>query len=821
MERRYHFAIWFRRDLGTDWLTMHPARGSKTVNETASADCCAGFAPPPRRARAILALVAVAAVALLVASPAVSTPASPPRVSDSAAQPRAETHPAAMGPLIALKNRKPARRGGKASIGLFTASPATLPSSGGTVHLLAVVTNATTCRFTSGASLKALPSTRNCRTGKASITVRVPKNTAASEQTYRFDVAASGVAGSVKAAPVAVVERASPGSSGSSTVITAQPTSVTAAAGTVATFTAAASPAGSAAVQWEVLRAGGSGWLDIVGATSRSYSLTATTTESGDEFRAVFTYQGTTATTLAATLTVTAANSAPPNALQPTQAASASVPAITQQPQSDAAMFGSSVTFSAAASGVPTPSVQWEVSTDGGSTWSNVAGATSASYQLTASTAESGYLYRAEFTNAAGSATTQAAALVVTTSPVEAPAIVVGPSNQSVQAGAGVSFTAVATGNPTPSVQWQLSTDGGSTWSDISGADGSSYSFTATTGENGDQYRAVVSNFVGPPVATAAATLTVTLAAFAPAITSQPTNQAVVAGSMATFSAGASGNPDPSVQWEFSTDGGATWGDVASGTSPTLSFSAATYENGYRYRAVFTNTQNSATTNSATLTVGADQASGNWSGYAATGASFSSVLGTWTVPVADCAAGATTYSSQWVGIDGDGDGTVEQDGTDSDCSGGVPTYYAWWEMYGDDTLAANYGDANQLLPAAYPVSAGDTITATVTLTSPGWMLTIDDAGRWTYQNGPFYLPTPQLSAEWVVERPELNGYLTSLTDFGTASFSNASAVVGGKAEPLSSLSAVPIEMGNPSGALLALPGALSGNGFSVSWYGSF
>jgi hypothetical protein len=803
---------------------MHPARGSTTATETApAARGCAGRRAGTRRGVAVRVLLRVAAFALLLVFPAASAPTVSPIAGTVPAQPMLETHalPSTI-PLITVKHGKPPRHGGKASIGLFTASPAVLPPSGGTVHLLAIVSRATTCRFTSGASLKPLPTTKDCASGEASITVRLPKNTAASARTYRFDVAASGIAGGVKAAPVAVIERASPASS-ESTVITAQPTSVTAAAGTVATFTAAASPASSAVVQWEVLRAGGSGWLDIVGATSRSYSLTATTAENGDEFRAVFTYQRSTATTLAVTLTVTAASSARANALQPTQAASASVPAITQQPQSDAVMFGSSVTFSAAASGVPAPSVQWEVSADGGNTWSSVAGAASTSYQLTANTDENDYLYRAVFTNSAGSVTTEAAVLVVTTSPVEAPAITVGPSDQSAQAGSGVSFTAVATGNPTPSVQWQVSTDGGSTWSDISGADGSSYSFTATIDENDYQYRAVVSNFVGPPVPTAAATLTVTLAASAPLITSQPTNQAVVSGHAATFSASASGNPSPTVQWQVSTDSGATWGAVAGGTSSTLSFTAAADENGYQYRAVFTNvfsnSQNSATTSAATLTVGADQASGNWSGYAATGASFSGVSGSWTVPVANCASGATTYSSQWVGIDGDGDGTVEQDGTESDCSAGVPTYYAWWEMYGDNTV--NSGNANELLPAAYPVSPGDTITAMVNLTNQGWVLTIDDAGRWTYQNGPFYLPTPQLSAEWVVERPELNGYLTSLTDFGSTSFSNASADVDGSAEPPSNLSAAPIEMGNPSGALLALPGPLGGDGFSVTWYGSY
>jgi Peptidase A4 family len=41
----------------------------------------------------------------------------------------------------------------------------------------------------------------------------------------------------------------------------------------------------------------------------------------------------------------------------------------------------------------------------------------------------------------------------------------------------------------------------------------------------------------------------------------------------------------------------------------------------------------------------------------------------------------TQYASFWVGIDGYSTGTVEQIGTDSDCSNGSPSYYAWYEFY--------------------------------------------------------------------------------------------------------------------------------------------
>ncbi len=93
-----------------------------------------------------------------------------------------------------------------------------------------------------------------------------------------------------------------------------------------------------------------------------------------------------------------------------------------------------------------------------------------------------------------------------------------------------------------------------------------------------------------------------------PVITQNPSNQTVTPGATATFTAAASGTPTPSVQWQRSTDGGASFTNIAGATSTTYSFTAASGENGNQFRAVFTNTiegsPHSATTTAATLTVG-------------------------------------------------------------------------------------------------------------------------------------------------------------------------------------------------------------------------
>src|SRR2546426_10984163 len=102
---------------------------------------------------------------------------------------------------------------------------------------------------------------------------------------------------------------------------------------------------------------------------------------------------------------------------------------------------------------------------------------------------------------------------------------------------------------------------------------------------------------------TTAAMLTVN--SVAPTITTQPANQTVTAGQTATFTAAATGSPTPTVQWQVSVDGGANFSNVsgAGATSTTLSFTTALSQNGYRYRAVFTNSAGTATTTAATLTV--------------------------------------------------------------------------------------------------------------------------------------------------------------------------------------------------------------------------
>ncbi len=203
---------------------------------------------------------------------------------------------------------------------------------------------------------------------------------------------------------------------------------------------------------------------------------------------------------------------------------------------------------------------------------------------------------------------------------------------------------------------------------------------------------------------------------------------------------------------------------------------------------------------------GRNSTSTNWSGYATTGGRYTSVSGSWKQPSATCSAGQTAYSSFWVGIDGDTTNTVEQTGTDADCSNGTPTYYAWYEMY--PKFPVNLSN---------PVRPGDTITASVTTNGSGnFTLTISDSTQhWTFTTNQRSRKAKLGSAEWIAEAPSGSGGVLPLANFGTVSFSSCTA---NGAAISSNPNVDEIVMVTSNGTVKAQPSGLSGgNSFSVAW----
>ncbi len=161
-------------------------------------------------------------------------------------------------------------------------------------------------------------------------------------------------------------------------------------------------------------------------------------------------------------------------------------------------------------------SYQWEVSTNGGSTWANVtngsgySGATTQTLSLSnVQTSFNNYKYRLKTTNACGDGYSSVVTLTVTTGAT----ISTQPANATICEGASNTFKVVATNATT--YQWQTSTDG-TTWTNVTNGAPYSGATTAnlvvsnvTTSLNNRQYRCVVSSQCGSPVNTNTGTLTV------------------------------------------------------------------------------------------------------------------------------------------------------------------------------------------------------------------------------------------------------------------------------------------------------------------------
>jgi hypothetical protein len=88
-------------------------------------------------------------------------------------------------------------------------------------------------------------------------------------------------------------------------------------------------------------------------------------------------------------------------------------PAITRNPATVVARLGTTVTFTAAASGGPAPSVQWQAKAPGAPDFTSIPGATSGSFAIFVTPADAGKLFRAVFTNTQSSVISTAAALIV------------------------------------------------------------------------------------------------------------------------------------------------------------------------------------------------------------------------------------------------------------------------------------------------------------------------------------------------------------------------------------------------------------------------
>ncbi len=371
-----------------------------------------------------------------------------------------------------------------------------------------------------------------------------------------------------------------------SLAITSQPVDVAVTAGQAATFHVSTNVA--ATYRWQ--RNDGAAWADIPGATADSYSIASPqVSDNGAKLRVVVTATSNAASTLTSSAVTLSVVAAP----QP--------PAIVVAPADVAAVEGTDAVLNVTASGTAV-TYRWQRSADG-STWADVDGATSATLSLSAvALGDDGARFRVIVANSLGSLTSGVAQLHVTPAPV-APTFSAMPADVTVVAPNPATFTVAVAGTPAPTLAWQVSTDGAQ-WTTLAGETGTSLVLASvSTSDSGKRFRAVATNASGQ-VESVGALLTVTPQPVAAFIATSPADTSVGIGATPVFHVAAGGTPAPTLQWQVSSDGGATFLNVTGATGADLALPAvSSADDGKRVRAVATNATGSATSASALLTV--------------------------------------------------------------------------------------------------------------------------------------------------------------------------------------------------------------------------
>jgi len=260
---------------------------------------------------------------------------------------------------------------------------------------------------------------------------------------------------------------------------------------------------------------------------------------------------------------------------------------------------------------------QWQLSIDNGTSWNNVtnggvySGAASSGLNISGDPSLNGYLYRTIVTDPTSGCSVTSVG-VDTLHIVNNPSVLQ-PSPASAFICSGANATIAITDSTGVGYQWRVSTDGGSTWSNIS--DNSLYTGTSTysltiNGATSTGSYSVLRSVTGYGLTCSTPSNQVNLTFKTPqTITSSPVNQAVCPGSNVSFRVFTSGST-PTFQWQQSTDGGSTWTNQGSTSNP-LTFTTTGAMNNYQYRVIVGGCAAPITSGAAILKL---NSSGTWQG---------------------------------------------------------------------------------------------------------------------------------------------------------------------------------------------------------------
>jgi hypothetical protein len=187
------------------------------------------------------------------------------------------------------------------------------------------------------------------------------------------------------------------------------------------------------------------------------------------------------------------------------------------------------------------------------------------------------------------------------------------------------------------------------------------------------------------------------------------------------------------------------------------------------------------------------------------------ISASWTVPEVKPSSN-NTFSGVWVGIGGYGEETLIQTGTEQEYVNGKVSYYAWYELLPDYLVR---------IPNLH-VRPSDTITTSLSLINENastWSIEISDVTRGEQFKRVVVYNSSMLSAEWIVERPKVNGTVSTLADFGNVTFTECKAIVDGVTGTIGNFSYAQFEMHDDESASLVSVSPLNdgGSGFTVSY----
>ncbi len=255
------------------------------------------------------------------------------------------------------------------------------------------------------------------------------------------------------------------------------------------------------------------------------------------------------------------------------------VPVITTQPIGIVVIEGGAAMFDVAAVGAPPLEYQW--ARDG----SDLPGETNAILALPNVALGDAGIFVVRIRNASGSITSDGAVLMVQPVP---PIITSQPLGSTVSGGSDVTFTVTATGSAPLSYQWARNAAG------ISGANNASLNLSNVATSASGSYTVIVSNAAGSVTSLVAVLNVVPVP---PTITTQPLSQTASVGNPVTLLVAATGSPVLQYQWQR--NGVA----LAGQNTPILTLTNVQAGDAGTYRAVVQNSEGSATSAGADLTV--------------------------------------------------------------------------------------------------------------------------------------------------------------------------------------------------------------------------